>query len=92
MASEELKIHDLFRLSNGVVLIACKKPTQDYDWSNRMVEIVSGSDGVSITVAISGRAELRSQSEHLDQIALETHADISLTSEDVQGSDWKLVP
>jgi len=92
MASEALKIHDLFRLANGVIVIACQKPQDTYDWTNRTVTLQSRGDANAIELTISGKAALRAQSQNSDQIALETHADIALTSEDVKQDHWSLIP
>lgn len=92
MTPEALKIHDLFCLSNGVTVIACQKPKGPIDWTDRKVTIQPSDHGSAIELSVSGEAALRAQSQNSEQIALETHEDISLTSEDVKQNHWCLIP
>jgi hypothetical protein len=86
-----LRIHDLFKLSNGVTVIACDRPGAEPVWSNLKARIVSDDGELRQHIVVSGVRSMLRQSSHLDQIAIETSEAVQLSPEEARSGRWLLV-
>jgi len=91
MPGRELRIHNVFKLSDGMTAIACDQPTTACAWANRRIRIVSDEGEERQELVISGVRLLARQTEHRDQIAIETLATVLLSSKEAQGGRWLIV-
>lgn len=88
MTNDTLKIHALFKLSDGTTVIACDRPSNKFSWSNRRVTIISDDGERRQELVVSGTRSMLQQSERLDQIAIETSQIVHLDDEEAQNGHW----
>jgi len=88
MTNDTLKIHALFKLSDGMTVIACDCPSNEFSWSNRKVTIISDDGERRQELVVSGKRSMLQQSNRLDQIAIETSQVVHLNNEEAQNGRW----
>jgi len=88
MTDSALKIHDIFRLSDGSTVIACDRPTIDRSWSSRKVRIISDGGEQRQELVVSGEMTMLRQTKRLDEIAIQAWTPVHLSVEEAQSGHW----
>lgn len=85
----QFAIQEVFRLSDGITVIACKGEAGAENWSGRQARIVSG-DLTLQELRIQNERSISRKSEHLDQFAIDTLDRVKLSAEEVNSGMWSI--
>jgi hypothetical protein len=88
--AEALRIRDVFRLSDGVTVLACERGRHLIDWPGRRVDLACQGE-VRQAVMLRGERGLSGQLTRPGEMALETRDTVRLTSEEARSGDWRLL-
>lgn len=86
----KMKILEKFDLPDGTTILACTGYNNDFDFTNKELNLVFGEDVIQ-TITISGERKMLNQKYNLDQRAFETKDSILLSQEEAKSGNWQLV-
>jgi len=86
----ELTIKNVFRLSNGITVLACDGGGETDSFVGREAALVANGK-VRQRVILVGERTMINRTSHLNERAIETRDQLSLTSEEAQSGSWCLV-
>jgi hypothetical protein len=88
MTNSTLKIHNIFKFSDGRTVIACDRPADECVWDNRKINIISDDGQQRQGIVISEMRSMLRQTKHLNEIAIETSMPVHLSTEEAQSGRW----
>lgn len=86
---KEYVIKNVFRLSNGISVIACEGRFTSLLEGHRAKLMVGNN--IRQIIALIGSREIINWTEHKNQSAIETYDSILLTVEEAQSGQWSIV-
>jgi hypothetical protein len=86
----ELSLREVFRLADGVTILACEGNAQVSHLVGRKGVLVADGE-IRQEVVLTGERHMLNQTARRNQMALETKDTLNLTAEEVQSGRWSLV-
>jgi hypothetical protein len=89
MMAQQMKIRDVFRLSDGTTVLACEGAVSGKLEGRGAALVADGQ--VRQNIVLSGERTMRHPTQHVEQRAFETLDQVELLAEDVRIGNWTLV-
>ena len=88
--TRDVAIRNIFRLADGMTVLACDRPEVDEVWRERKVVIRTMSGDVQQQIMLVGERIMLGDDANKSLIAIETLEDVELSVDEALSGNWRV--
>lgn len=89
--SIDIAVRDVFKLSGGMTVLACDRPTVDQAWRHKRVELRSVHGETRGNFVLVGERRMLGSAVNPTLLAIETTDNVDLSAEEARTGNWRLI-